>query len=246
MRRSSILVIGVLIYLAIASATTKEIKLLTAPYPPFHGPDLRNQGPITEIVVQAYKKVGYDVSVKFVPWARALKLAKEGKADGLHGAWYSEERKQWFVYSDKLPGSEVVLYKRKGSSPQKFTSFEALHSYKIGIVRGYRNPPAFEAAKLKTAVTDSDKSNLKILAAKRVDLILIDRHTAISLLETDEMSKYRDTLEALEPSVEELSLYLLISKKVADYQVKVDDFNKGLELLREEGGVEGILKDHGL
>ena len=245
MKLSNMLIISGLFYLAMASATIKEIELLTAPYPPFHGPNLRNQGPVTEIVVEAYKKVGYRVTVKFLPWARALKLAKDGKADGLHGAWYSAEREQWFVYSNALPGSEVVFYKRKGTGPRSFTSYEDLRPYTIGIVRGYRNPPAFNAANLRTAITDSDKTNLRILAGKRVDLILIDRHTASSILET-ELTEYRDRLEALEPPVEGLSLYLLISKKVEEYQTKVDDFNKGLELLRAEGGIERIMKEHGL
>jgi polar amino acid transport system substrate-binding protein len=245
MKLSKILLIGGLLYLTMASAAANEIELLTAPYPPFHGPNLRNQGPLTEIVVEAYKKVGYRVAVKFLPWARALKLAKEGKADGLHGAWYAAEREQWFVYSQRLPGSEVVFYKRKGTGPQTFTSYEALRPYTIGIVRGYRNPPAFDAANLHTAVTDSDKTNLRILAAKRVNLILIDRYTARSILET-ELPEHRDHLEALEPAVEALSLYLLISKKAADYQTKVDDFNKGLERLRVEDGIERIMKEHGL
>ena len=244
MKLFKILLVAIYFSMTIAPATANEVKLLTAPYPPFYGPHLRNQGPITEIVVEAYKKVGYRVNITFFPWARALKLAKDGKADGLHGAWHSVEREQWFVYSNRLPGSEIVFYKRKGSGPKAFTSYEAMRPYKIGIVRGYRNPPAFDAAKLQTSVTDSDKTNLRLLAAKRVNLILIDRHTARAILAT-ELPEYRNHLEALEPAVEKLYLYLLISKKAPDYQRKVTDFNKGLERLKAEGGIERIMKAHG-
>ena len=244
MKLTKILLVSSCLYVIISSATASEIKLVTTPYPPFYGPNLRNQGPITEIVVESYKKVGYRVNITFFPWARALKLATDGKADGLHGAWYSADREQWFVYSKKLPGSEIVFYKRKGSGPQAFTSYEAMRPYKIGVVRGYRNPPAFDAARLQTSVTDSDKTNLRLLAAERIDLILIDRYTAKAILET-ELPEHRDHLEPLEPAVEKLHLYLLISKKTPDYQRKMADFNKGLERLKAEGGIERIMKAHG-
>lgn len=68
--------------------------------------------------------------MKYVPRARALADAKAGKADGLHGAWYAKEREEWFVYSDKLPGNEVVLYKRKGSEPHSFMGYPDLKPYK--------------------------------------------------------------------------------------------------------------------
>ena len=41
-------------------------------------------------------------------------------------------------------------------------------------------------------------------------------------------------------------MYLLISKKIDDYQKKVDDFNRGLKILIDEGGVDEILKRHNM
>jgi polar amino acid transport system substrate-binding protein len=238
-----ILIASSVLCLAIARANATEITLITAAYPPYYGPNLTNQGPITEIVVAAYNKVGYRVITKYVPWARALEIAKAGKADGLYGAWHSTERVEWFVYSNQLPSNEIVLYKRTGTPPQTFTSYSDLRSYKIGVVRGYRNPPAFDAAYLRTDIADTDATNLKKLAAKRIDLILIDRGTATHIL-THELPAYRERLEAVEPPVEVLPMHLIISKKTKEYQTKMDNFNKGLQLLNAEGGVEAIMRQH--
>jgi len=243
MQCMKILIASSLFCLMLARASATEINLITSPYPPYYGPNLMHQGPVTEIVVAAYKKVGYRVNIAYVPWARALETVKAGKADGLYGAWYSAERTQWFVYSNQLPSNEIVLYKRKGMPPGTFTSYSELRPYKIGIVRGYRNPPAFDAAHLRTDVADTDATNLKKLAAKRIDLILIDRGTATHILQ-HELPEYREHLEAVEPPVEVLPMHLIISKKAKDYQTKMDDFNKGLELLSAAGGVEAILKQH--
>ena len=245
MRIIRTLLVSALLCLASAQATAGEINLLTAEYPPFFGPDLPNEGAITEVVAAAFKKVGYQVDVKFVPWARAMADAKAGKADGLHGAWYSKEREQWFVYSDKLPGNEIVLYKRKGTEPQGFTGYEELQPYKIGVGRGYVNPPEFDAANLRTEEANSDKLNLTKLAKERVDLILIDRALAKYIL-ASELTEYKDDLEAVDPPLTIEYLYMLISKETADYQQKVDDFNKGLKALTADGGVDEIMKRHNL
>jgi polar amino acid transport system substrate-binding protein len=245
MQCMKVLIASSLFCLVLARANATEINLITAPYPPYYGPHLTNQGPITEIVVSAYKKVGYRVNIKYVPWARALETVKAGKADGLYGAWYSAERTRWFVYSHQLLSNEIVLYKHKGTAPETFTSYSDLQPYKIGIVRGYRNPPAFDAAHLRTDVADTDATNLKKLAAKRIDLILIDRGTATHLLQ-HELPEYREHLEAVEPPVEVVPMHLIISKKAEDYQTKMDDFNQGLELLSAAGVVEAILKQHNM
>lgn len=49
----------------------KLISLTSAEYPPYYGKELNNQGPVTEIVNQAFAKVGYKVMIDFFPWARA-------------------------------------------------------------------------------------------------------------------------------------------------------------------------------
>jgi polar amino acid transport system substrate-binding protein len=245
MRFNNTLLIGALLCLASAPVTAGEINLVTVDYPPFYSPTLPNEGPITEIVTTAFKNVGYQVNVKYVPWARAMADAKAGKADGLHGAWYKKEREEWFVYSDKMPGNEIVLFKRKGEEPQSFSSYEDLQPYKIGVVRGYKNPPEFDAADLRTYEANSDTLNLTKLAKGRVDLILVDRALANHIL-ANELTKYKDALEAVDPPLAIEHLYMLLSKESDDYQRKVDDFNKGLKILSDEGGIEEIMARHNL
>ena len=155
-----VILLGLCIAMSVAA---EKIDLVTAEYPPYYGSNMKNGGPLTEIAVAAFKNGGYDAKVTYLPFARALKYGKEGKADGLLGIWYSKERAQWFVYSKPLPGNEVVLYKRTGTKPDKFTDYAALKPYEIGIVRGYANPPEFDDAKLKTQIANNDLQNLRRL-----------------------------------------------------------------------------------
>ena len=238
-----------ILFLAAASllspANAERVRLVTVEYPPYYGPDLPNDGPITEIVAEAYARVGFALEVEFMPWVRALRDAKAGRVDGVLGGWHSEERERWFLFSEPLPGNEIVLYKRKGTPPQTFTGYESLRDYKIGTVRGYRNPPEFDAANLRTEAADSDKVNLIKLANARVDLVLIDRAMAKFILAT-ELSRHDAALEAVEPPLDFPPLYVLISMQAGEHRKKLDALNEGLKLLQAEGAVREIMKRHGM
>ncbi len=52
------------------------------------GKDLEGHGFMTELIIEAFAWVGYDVTVKFLPWKRALESTKSGKYDGLLTVWY--------------------------------------------------------------------------------------------------------------------------------------------------------------
>lgn len=229
----------------LAHAAAGEVRLVTVEYPPYYGPELPNQGPITEVVATAYGIVGYQVDVEFMPWVRAMDEAKAGRADGLLGGWYSKERERWFVFSDELPGNKLHFYKRKGTAPKTFTSYADLTSYTIGTVRGYRNPPEFDAAPLQTDEAHSDKVNLIKLANGRVDLVLIDRAVAEFLL-GDELTRYAARLEAIQPPIEKPPLYVLISKKADNYEKKLDALNEGLKILKSKGAIRAIMERHGM
>ncbi len=52
------------------------------------GKDLEGHGFRTELIIEAFARVGHDVTVKFLPWKRALESVKSGKYDGLFTVWY--------------------------------------------------------------------------------------------------------------------------------------------------------------
>jgi len=228
-----------------STATAADIQLLSTDFPPYFGAELPQGGPLTEIVTESFAEVGHVATIRFVPWVRAMEYAKAGKVHGVHGGWHSKQRESWFIFSDPLPGNELVFYKRRGAEPDKFTSYAALKPYTVGVVKAYRNPVAFEAAHLKTDVADSDQANLRKLANHRVDMILIDRALATYLL-NNELPEYKTELEALEPALETLPIYLMMSKNIEGHLQLVEDFNRGLDRLEAQGRIHEILKKHGL
>jgi len=226
-----------------AMAAEKNVILGSSEYPPFFGEQLPNQGVLTEITVEAFKKVGYQVDVKFMPFARTLQMGKDGEIDGIIVLWHTKEREQWFAFSDPLPPNQIGFYKRKDKAIH-FTTYADLMSYRIGVVNGYANPPGFDEAQLKTEAVTVDKQNLQKLQSGHIDLALIDKWVAQHLIQT-EFPQFAEELEWMEPPLESKPQYIAFSKEAKDYEQKLRDFNQGFKQLTDEGRVKAILAKHG-
>ncbi|SIQ68913.1 amino acid ABC transporter substrate-binding protein, PAAT family [Alkalispirochaeta americana] len=225
-------------------AEHRQIRLASAEYPPYFGEFLDNQGVITEIVVAAYSRVGYEVEVSFMPWSRSWEMTRKGSFDGMFALWHRKDREQWFAFSDPLLPNELVFFKRR-DNPVAFDSLEDLRGYRIGTHQGYAKPLSFARAPyLRTEDAATDELNIRKVYHRRVDLIVIDRVVAQYLI-TRNFPDYQDELEAMYPVLEYEAQHLVVSRRAAEYRAKLDDFNEGLRLITADGTLERILESHG-
>lgn len=234
-------------------ASDKQVTLATLEWPPYIGKKLPKKGYVHEIISSVFERSGYDITIQFYPWARALHLAKSGAVDGLMPEYFDESRLNNFVFSSPIPGGPVGFYKRKKdkivftvnpkNEPEK--ALLGLKGLSFGIVRGYINTKAFDEADylLKDPVVDDDL-NLKKLFSKRIDLIFIDKYVARYLI-TEKYPWMWDSLEFMEPELETKNLYIAFSKKSAGYEQKLKDFNATLKTMEMTGELKDIILNHG-
>lgn len=225
-------------------AGERSISLSYLDYPPFCGEKLLNGGPMTEIITAAFQNQGYAITLEQLPWSRALKWTKEGDFDGIFTAWYRDARLEDFSYSSPLPDNQLVLFKRKTDNIQ-YEKLEDLKPYSIGVVRGYANPPNFEAANLNLEVVNTDRQNLLKLSQSHIDLALIDKEVGRYILRS-EFPEIADKLDWIEPAIHTEKQYLMFSKARPDYEQKREDFNLGLKNIKASGLYQTILTKHGL
>ena len=229
---------------SLTHAFDKTVSLSYVNYPPYCGKGLENGGPISEIILSAYKQQGYEVILEQLPWKRAFEMTKEGIFDGIFTAWYREERTKSFAYSSALPSNEIVLFKQKGRNIT-YQNYSDLMPYTIGIVNGYANPEGFDEAGLKVHPVTEDKQNILKLASSRIDLALIDKGTANHIVRT-KLPDMAGKFDWLEPPLKIEPQHIMFSKKADAYQEKLDDFNAGLKHISETGELQRILDKHGL
>ena len=184
------------------------ILLTSSEYPPYHGEYISSEGAVTEIIREAYGRVGYLVKIEFYPWMRAITMAKNGLADGSFTTWHTEERTNSFYYSAPIIANAVGFYKSKHMA-FSFKSYADLKPYRIGIVFGYENPAGFNDKKLRKQVSYSDYENMLKLVRKKIDLALTDRILGRYLLEM-EFPYGAKEFEFVEPPLEKKNLHLII------------------------------------
>ncbi|MCG2582151.1 MAG: transporter substrate-binding domain-containing protein [Marinobacter sp.] len=101
---------------------------------PYYSETLPNGGVAVEIVRKAFERSGYALELHWLPWARAFNMAKKGRYDGVLGAWYTEERTQFFTYTHPFLTTELVFFKKKGKRIT-YTTLQDLKPYTIGVAR---------------------------------------------------------------------------------------------------------------
>jgi len=240
-----VILTGILLIFIKISEAGRIISLAVAEWPPYVSNDLKDYGFISEIVAEAFARVGHTVKMSFMPWKRALHKVAEGIYDATYPAYYSEERTQLYAISKPFFTAPMGFYKRK-DSPIAYQTLQDIQAYTIGIVRAYVNTSEFDAAAyLKKDIADDDEQNLKKLLKGRVDLIIIDKFTAQHILNT-RLPEGKALLEFLEPPLDMKSFHLLVSRNIKDSAQTLHDFHRGLQEMVADGTISRILKKHNL
>jgi len=223
----------------------REISMVTVDWEPYYASSLKNGGVYTAIVTTAFQRVGHNATVRFLPWKRALKYVAEGKNDIVMGAYYNEDREKTYLFSDSCMTlhSGLVAHKKLGITSYK--TLKDLKPYKIGINRGWIYSPEFDSADyLQKDEASNQMVNIRKFFKKRVDMIAITIEIfqyEVSSLKNHDMSE----VVVLDPLLDEKGLHLMMGKKIPDHKRIINDFNKGLKEIREDGTYGSILSDYG-
>ncbi|WDE14432.1 transporter substrate-binding domain-containing protein [Thalassomonas haliotis] len=245
------------------SQSKKTINLATLQWPPYIGEHLCNKGWVFQYAVALLAQKGYQINIHFYPWARAVRLVELGAMDILFPEYFIEanapsdnikgkSRRDLLELSKPYPGGEISFLKRKKEQDNFQGKLKNLIGEKIGVVRGYQNTPEFDAmmdAGLFDIVeTVDDLQLMKMLAAKRVNLIIGDplvlRHTVehSSLSRQDKESILQETANVL-PSLQYNHLYFAVSKKAENWQQLLVDLNQGIAAFEQSGETQRIVSN---
>lgn len=251
-----------------AFAQQKEITLATLEWEPYVGSSMNGKGFAAEIVLAALHKAGYKVNIEFYPWTKGLEIAKEGRVEGIFPAYHSKSREAHFEYSDPFASSPLGLCKIRAYAVSPGTggggyktgysfsfsvdprvdqtgALRALKEYKFGVVAGYVNTPAFDAADFLTKVeAPTDEAALKMLFRDEVQLIVIDKYVMQNIV-TKKFPWRGGEVQFMEPPLDNRDLFIAFSKKIDDYQTLVKAFNIGLKLIKEDLVLDRIMRKYG-
>ncbi|GEM_PF-196394 len=229
------------------SSSGKKFSFVTVDFPPYYGKDLPENGWVAEVVRAALEGQGYEVEIKFVPWSRAIKYTKEGYYDALLGAYYTEERAESYYFSAPISQARTGFFKRKDKTVN-FKELTDLKEYRLGVVKDYATSKAFDAADYlnKVMVTSSDVG-IKMLYHGSLDLMTDTEAAVLYLAEhvlEQEETGISEQIEFIKPVLAMNKMYVAISKKAVDADLKLIDFNQGLRTIYLDGTFRSIKAKH--
>lgn len=232
-----------------ASDELQLLPIATSEFAPFeYTQDEKVIGSDSEIVERALEKVGYKAEFRMMPWARALQYAKSGKVAGVFSLTKSQERTRFLYFSEPINYVKDVFFKLKYRNIQ-WQTFSDLAAYRVGVGHGYVYAPEFMQAfenKVFRSVNPLTGNNLEFRQLKQLknsqnDLMICEISVCNFLL-YNHPSELRG-IDYIDRPIGEIRPYFIgFSKKWVGSERIVKRFNQALQVLKDTGEHEAILK----
>nr|WP_275425517.1 transporter substrate-binding domain-containing protein [Saliniradius amylolyticus] len=208
-------------------------------------PKLPHQGLMTHIVQVALKRMGINLKLLFIPWARAIQMVKNGEADGIVGIYPTKQRKQYLTFSDPVFVEQNALYARTDDLV-RFAHIDDLKPYSIGVVRDAANGEPFDSAtQLNKVLLTSNQQSIDMLLLNRIDLLAGPERVIEYLLST-QFPERQQELVRLTPIIGRKALSVAIRQQYPDAKAFMQQFNEHLAALKQDGSYDRIIKEHGV
>lgn len=240
------LVMFVVLFCSFSAFSQRTISVASINWEPYTGENLPSYGFHGEITVEAFKRVGYTVEISFHPWARALDMAMNGEVDCLLTVYHTAEREESLYFSEPVTYANVVLWKNVGSNvPDSINSLQDLKDFRIVYLRGGAITPEFDAADyLKKVPSTTQAQAIQMLAAGRADLYASGLEN-VNFLMNHTFPEFAGKFTPIDPPLRTRRVFNVFPKSVSDSSKIVEDFNRGLQMLKDDGTLDSILKKHG-
>ena len=239
------LLVALTLAFAATAAEARRVVMCTVPWAPFYDPGLEDDGFISEISRAAFRAAGHEAKLEFMPWARAMLEVRQGDRHVLMGAYYTDERAETYIASDRIYTTSVGLVALKDLGVSSYGELRDLSEYTIGYGRGWATTDEFDNADyLDKEAADNNVLNVRKLYAGRIDMIAMnfDRFSQIAADEGFDP----DRAVFLDPPLQSSGLYLMASRAIENPETLIEEFNEGLEAIRQNGRYDEIIERFGV
>ncbi|OQY58276.1 MAG: hypothetical protein B6245_12665 [Desulfobacteraceae bacterium 4572_88] len=231
---------------ATAFAEDVSIRITNGEWPPFLSEKILHYGVVSRIITEAFGAEGIRVEYGFFPWKRAFLLAQKGKWDGSAVWSFSENRDQYFYFSNPVIQSKWVFFHLK-TTKFDWKTVDDLKGFRIGATLEYEYKKDFEdaekAGKINVQRVPKDEQNFEKLLRGRIDIFPQDLDAGYEMLNNifskEDIQKFTHHPRPIKDS----PFHLILSKEVERNKEMLVRFNRGLKHLQESGKVDQYLME---
>lgn len=222
----------------------RVVTVSSAPWEPYMGPSLPEEGPLAQIVREALEHEGMGVEFDYSSWPLAHRDVASGQSMAVGPVTRTEDRAAYGTYSAELATFSYAVYARAEDLREDGSPQRPLEAMTVGIVDGYRLWPAIEESGAEFVAFESATAAFRALAGGEIDVAIEGELVAESLirgteLDIDAVELRPMTLpEAQQAPVQSLHLYAGDSESGRQF---VEAFDAGLAKLRASERYEELL-----
>lgn len=196
-------------------------------------------GPAADIIRTVCRDMEADCSFKLLPWPRAQKEVREGKAHGMFVIGWNKARAKWLHFSPPILNTEYGFFVRQ-DNPLQFKEVTDVKGYRVGVYGPSNTSRSLE--KIKAQIQDltiemraNDEAGFKKLSLGRVDAVFSNRDVGLALIAKLGLKnlQYAGAQRILQ-------YYIGFSQQYADKQL-VERFNATFRDLHKRGEIHKIL-----
>ncbi len=191
-------------------------------------------------IVQAlFKKADVPLELVFRPFKRALKSTKFGMIDGLFNFYKTDERLEFFDYSEPIITNPLVFFVYKDST-LKYDKLEDLKGLTVGVMRGYTYGIDFDNSTLFI----KNKANKHEDALKRVALNRVNAYPCDKLvgLNVARNNNYMSKLKILPKPLKVMDGHIGFTK--GKHRKVILKLNTALEEMKKNNTIEKMINDY--
>ncbi len=234
-----------------ANALAEKVVFAIGEWPPYVSSEMANYGYTTELVSAICREAGITPVYKFYPWARAEQLVQEGKVFGSFAYAITETRKSKYLLSDVFQyGDNVFLYYDDNINITDniiaAKDLNDLKSLSFGVVLGDFMREEYEIRDLKHYEVKNTRQLIRMLKAKRIDMIVGDRaslHYEIKKTFPQEVTKFKALTFSYMNAMPNV---LIASKKYPNSEQILSRFNTGLKKILANGVYREIVNKNNI
>ena len=241
MKKLIICIIMPFILFSAINVSADTISLATTNWEPFFGEELPENGFFAALSREAFKRAGYEMKIRFLPWKRAMVMAEGGQYDGLLGAYHNDQRAEKFHFTDSIFQNDTVFIQKKGRGIT-YTKIEDLKRYIIGTHRGTGAETELLQKGMNIDSVTDNIMNLKKLYSNRIDLLIMSKPAFYyKIYNIEELKQYKGGFDIIDPPYKRYEIYNAISKNTDGGEKIVSRFNNALRSMKEDGSYDKIL-----
>lgn len=207
-------------------------------YAPFEFKDSDQvyKGLDVDIINEVIKRSGWNVNQSFPGFDAAVNAVQSGSADALMaGTTITEARKKVFTFSDPYFDTKIVVATTKSNT---ISSYEDLKGKTVGVKNGTAAQAFLEENKDKYGFSiktfDTGDLMYNSLSTGAVDAVMDDEAVIQYAIQQDQDL-------SIDIAGEAIGSFGFSVKKGSQYEYLVEDFNKALAAMKEDGTYDQIM-----